>query len=75
MPLGPADIALNLIFSGKTIFHFKQLEYQLEITKNDEVFSPDTELKVWEQNEWFVCPCCSKCLAACAWTSTRFHCA
>jgi len=35
---------LNVICFGKTIFHFKQLDYQHEVTKNDEVFSPDTEL-------------------------------
>lgn len=57
---------LNLIFFGKTIFHFKQLNYQREVTKNDEVFLPDTELEVWEQDEWFLYPCCTQCLAVCA---------
>lgn len=57
---------LNLIFFGKTIFHFKQLNYQREVTKNDEVFLPDTELEVWEQDECFLYPCCTQCLAVCA---------
>ena len=27
----------------------------------------------WEQDEWFLYPCCTQCLAVCAWASARFN--